>query len=122
MRTFDESSGNRIDRDLTARLNSAYSIAVVVLVLFATFSPGPTKVTAPGLCPTFCEATAVTKAVVRLYGKASLLAEFERNPQVARGFMAMLTRHILDLRIRLVHPTATAACRPCAAEKNRSVP
>jgi hypothetical protein len=52
MRKFDESSGHRIDRDLTARLCSAYSIAV--LVLFATFSPGPTKVTAPSPRPTLC--------------------------------------------------------------------
>jgi CRP-like cAMP-binding protein len=48
-----------------------------------------------------CAATAVTKAVVRLYRKGSLLAELERNPQAALAFMGMLVRQILNLKIRL---------------------
>jgi CRP-like cAMP-binding protein len=48
-----------------------------------------------------CAATAVTKAVVRLYRKALVLAEFERNPQAALAFMAMLVSQVLNLRVRL---------------------
>jgi CRP/FNR family transcriptional regulator, dissimilatory nitrate respiration regulator len=48
-----------------------------------------------------CAATAVTKAVVRLYRKARLLAEFERNPDASLAFMAMLFGQILNLRVRL---------------------
>lgn len=48
-----------------------------------------------------CAATALTKAVVRLYRKAPLLSELERNPQAGLAFMAMLVGQILNLRIRL---------------------
>jgi len=48
-----------------------------------------------------CAATAVTNAVVRLYRKAFLLAQLERDPQAALSFMATLVEHILNLRIRL---------------------
>ena len=48
-----------------------------------------------------CAATAVGSTVVRLYRKASLLAELERNPQAALAFMATLVGQILSLRIRL---------------------
>jgi len=48
-----------------------------------------------------CAATAVTNAVVRLYRKAFLLAQLERDPQAALSFMATLVEQILNLRIRL---------------------
>src|SRR5215469_13752253 len=48
-----------------------------------------------------CAATAATNAVVRLYRKATLLAQFERDPQAALSFMATLVEQILNLRIRL---------------------
>jgi len=48
-----------------------------------------------------CAATAVTNAVVRLYRKATLLSQLERDPQAALSFMAMLVEQILNLRIRL---------------------
>lgn len=48
-----------------------------------------------------CAARAVTNAVVRLYRKATLLAQLERDPQAALSFMATLVEQILNLRIRL---------------------
>ena len=48
-----------------------------------------------------CAATAVTNAVVRLYRKAFLLAQLERDPQAALSFIATLVEQILNLRIRL---------------------
>ena len=48
-----------------------------------------------------CAATAVTNAVVRLYRKATLLAQLERDPQAALSFMATLVEQILNFRIRL---------------------
>ena len=48
-----------------------------------------------------CAARAVTNAVVRLYRKAALLAQLERDPQAALSFMATLVEKILNLRIRL---------------------
>ena len=48
-----------------------------------------------------CAATAVTNAVVRLYRKATLLAQLERDPRAALSFMATLVEQILNLRIRL---------------------
>ena len=39
-----------------------------------------------------CDAIAMTDAVVRLYPKALVLREFERNPKAAQAFMAMLAR------------------------------
>jgi CRP/FNR family transcriptional regulator, dissimilatory nitrate respiration regulator len=48
-----------------------------------------------------CDAIATTKAVVRLYPKAAVLAEFERNPKAARAFMAMLADQVMRLRSRL---------------------
>ena len=48
-----------------------------------------------------CAATALTNAIVRLYRKAFLLAELERNPRVALAFIAMLVGQILNLRVRL---------------------
>ena len=48
-----------------------------------------------------CAATAVTNALVRLYRKATLLAQLERDPRAALSFMATLVEQILKLRIRL---------------------
>lgn len=48
-----------------------------------------------------CDAIASTDANVRLYPKATLLAEFERNPKAAHAFMAMLARQVMTLRTRL---------------------
>jgi CRP/FNR family transcriptional regulator, dissimilatory nitrate respiration regulator len=48
-----------------------------------------------------CDATATVPAVVRLYPKAALLAELERNPEAAQAFMAMLGHQVMRLRARL---------------------
>ena len=48
-----------------------------------------------------CAATALTNAVVRLYRKATLLTQLERDPQAALSFMATLVEQIRNLRIRL---------------------
>src|SRR5215471_17625018 len=48
-----------------------------------------------------CAATAVTNALVRLYRKAILLAQLERDPRAALSFMATLVEQIRNLRIRL---------------------
>lgn len=48
-----------------------------------------------------CDAIAITDAAVRLYPKALVLGEFERNPRAAQAFMAMLARQVMNLRTRL---------------------
>jgi CRP-like cAMP-binding protein len=48
-----------------------------------------------------CDAIATTAAVVRLYPKALVLAEFERNPKAAQAFMAMLACQVVNMRARL---------------------
>jgi CRP-like cAMP-binding protein len=48
-----------------------------------------------------CDAIATTPAVVRLYPKAALLAELQRDPEAAQAFMAMLARQVMSLRTRL---------------------
>jgi CRP-like cAMP-binding protein len=48
-----------------------------------------------------CDAIAMTAAVVRLYPKALVLGEFERNPKAAQAFMTMLARQVMNLRARL---------------------
>jgi CRP-like cAMP-binding protein len=48
-----------------------------------------------------CDAIATSQAVARLYPKAALLAEFERNPKAAQAFTAMLARQVMSLRTRL---------------------
>jgi CRP/FNR family transcriptional regulator, dissimilatory nitrate respiration regulator len=48
-----------------------------------------------------CDAIATTNAVVRLYPKAAVLSEFERNPKAAQAFMAMLADQVMRLRTRL---------------------
>jgi CRP-like cAMP-binding protein len=71
-------------------------------ILVSIACPGDTIAEASLFVPVYqCEATAVTTAIVRLYKKAPLLAEFERDPALARAFMSMLAHQILDLRIRL---------------------
>jgi CRP-like cAMP-binding protein len=48
-----------------------------------------------------CDAIAVTDAVVRLYPKAAMFAEFERCPEVAKKYMATLAGEVMNLRSRL---------------------
>jgi CRP-like cAMP-binding protein len=48
-----------------------------------------------------CDAVASADSVVRLYPKAAILAEFQRDPKAAQVFMAMLAREIMRLRTRL---------------------
>ena len=63
---------------------------------------GDTIAEASLFSPTYhCDAIATTAAVVRLYPKAVILAEFERNPKAARAFMAMLGHQVMRLRTRL---------------------
>jgi CRP/FNR family transcriptional regulator, dissimilatory nitrate respiration regulator len=47
------------------------------------------------------DAIAVTDAVVRLYPKAAIFAEFERSPEVAKKYMAKLAGEVMNLRTRL---------------------
>jgi CRP-like cAMP-binding protein len=65
-------------------------------------SAGNTIAEASVFAPAYrCDATAMTECVVRLYPKAALFAEFERNPRAAHAFMAVLAHRVTDLRIRL---------------------
>lgn len=48
-----------------------------------------------------CDAIATTVAIVRLYPKAVLLAELQRDPKIAQSFAAMLAHQIMTLRTRL---------------------
>ncbi len=48
-----------------------------------------------------CDAVATTDAEVRLYPKAAILAEFQRDPKVAAAFTAMLARQVMTLRTSL---------------------
>jgi CRP-like cAMP-binding protein len=56
-----------------------------------------------------CDAIAVTRAVVWLYPKAPILAEFQRNPKAAEAFMAMLAHQVMTLRTRLEQRNIHAA-------------
>jgi CRP-like cAMP-binding protein len=63
---------------------------------------GDTIAEASLFSPTYqCDATATTASIVRLYPKALLLAEFERNRAAAQAFMAMLGHQVMHLRTRL---------------------
>jgi CRP-like cAMP-binding protein len=63
---------------------------------------GDTIAEASLFSPTYhCDAVASTAAAVRLYPKAAVLAEFARNPEAARTFMARLAQQVMDLRTRL---------------------
>jgi CRP/FNR family transcriptional regulator, dissimilatory nitrate respiration regulator len=48
-----------------------------------------------------CDAISTSSAVVRLYPKSVILAEFQRNQKAAQIFMAMLAGQIMSLRTRL---------------------
>jgi len=48
-----------------------------------------------------CDAIATTDALVRLYPKAVLIKELERNPKAAQAFTAMLAHQVMTLRTRL---------------------
>ncbi len=48
-----------------------------------------------------CDALASVSSVVRLYPKAAILAEFQRDPKAAQAFMSVLAREIMRLRTRL---------------------
>lgn len=48
-----------------------------------------------------CDAIATTESVVRLYPKAIVLAEMQRDPKVAESFAAMLAHQVMTLRTRL---------------------
>ncbi|QDM19906.1 MULTISPECIES: Crp/Fnr family transcriptional regulator [unclassified Tardiphaga] len=48
-----------------------------------------------------CDGIATTDAVVRLYPKTIVLAEFERDPKAAQAFMAMLAHQVMNLRTRV---------------------
>lgn len=56
-----------------------------------------------------CDAIATTDAVVRLYPKAAVLAEFNRDPKAARKFAAVLARQVMTLRTRLEQRNIRAA-------------
>ncbi len=56
-----------------------------------------------------CDAIATTDAVVRLYPKAAILAEFDRNPKAAQKFAAVLARQVMTLRTHLEHRNIRAA-------------
>jgi CRP-like cAMP-binding protein len=65
-------------------------------------APGDTLAEASLFSSTYhCDAIAATDAVVRLYPKAVLLNELERNPKVAQAFAAMLAHQVMALRTRL---------------------
>ncbi len=48
-----------------------------------------------------CDAIASTAAIVRLYPKAAMVGELERNREFARSFAARLARQVMPLRTRL---------------------
>jgi CRP/FNR family transcriptional regulator, dissimilatory nitrate respiration regulator len=63
---------------------------------------GDTIAEASLFSPTYhCDAIASSDALVRLYPKAAVLAEFVRDPKAAQAFMAMLARQVMSLRTRL---------------------
>jgi len=67
-----------------------------------TASAGDTLAEASLFSPIYhCDAAAATAAVVRLYPKAVLVAELQRDPKHAQAFAAMLAHEIMALRTRL---------------------
>jgi CRP/FNR family transcriptional regulator, dissimilatory nitrate respiration regulator len=56
-----------------------------------------------------CDAIATTDAIVRLYPKAAVLTEFDRNPRAALKFAAVLARQVMTLRTRLEQRNIRAA-------------
>jgi CRP-like cAMP-binding protein len=64
--------------------------------------PGDTFAEASLFSSTYhCDAIATTDAIVRLYPKAILIEELERDPKIARAFAAMLAHQVMTLRTRL---------------------
>jgi CRP-like cAMP-binding protein len=71
------------------------------VVLYAA-GPGDLFAEAALFSPTYhCDAVTKTGAVVRLFPKAKVLAEFRQNPKAAEAYMALLSREIMRLRTRL---------------------
>jgi CRP-like cAMP-binding protein len=71
-------------------------------VILHSASAGETIAEASLFSPRYhCDATAASDALVRLYPKALVLAEFQRDPKAARTFMAMLARQVMSLRTSL---------------------
>ena len=65
-------------------------------------APGDTLAEASLFSSTYhCDAIASTDAIVRLYPKAILVSELQRNPKLAQAFAAMLARQVMTLRTRL---------------------
>jgi CRP-like cAMP-binding protein len=56
-----------------------------------------------------CDAIATTAARVRLYPKGALLAEFARDPEAARPFMARLGHQVMTLRTTLERQSIRSA-------------
>jgi CRP/FNR family transcriptional regulator, dissimilatory nitrate respiration regulator len=56
-----------------------------------------------------CDAIATTAARVRLYPKGALLAEFARDPEAARPFMARLGHQVMTLRTLLERQSIRSA-------------
>ncbi len=48
-----------------------------------------------------CDAIAGSEATVRLFPKRDVLAAFDRDPQAAQAFTAMLARQVMSLRARI---------------------
>jgi CRP-like cAMP-binding protein len=64
--------------------------------------PGETFAEASLFSSTYhCDTIATADAIVRLYPKAILIDELERNPKIARAFAAMLAHQVMTLRTRL---------------------
>ncbi len=67
-----------------------------------TAAPGDTLAEASLFSPTYhCDAIATTDAAVRMFPKAVMLAELQRDGRLARSFAAMLARQVMTLRTRL---------------------
>lgn len=47
-----------------------------------------------------CDAVAVTRSLIRKYPKPLLLSEFERNPDFAKAYAAVLARELMATRTR----------------------
>jgi CRP-like cAMP-binding protein len=70
--------------------------------ILQTASTGDSLAEASLFSPSYhCDAIAATDAIVRLYPKAAVLAELQRDPKFARAFAAMLARQVMTLRTRL---------------------
>ncbi len=79
------------------RVSSAGSEAVLFVA-----SAGDTFAEASLYSATYqCDAIASTKATVRLYPKAAVLAEFQRDSKVSQAFTALLAQQVMSLRTRL---------------------